>query len=90
MTNAQFTVQKAETPPMPQGPVPFPEAYVLYYTKTVKDVNGKDVVIPDRQERVTLDGLKAQAAQFQTMLDDLNAKIESITALGAGAPAAKE
>lgn len=72
---ANFTVEKAQLQPSPI------EHYIISYTKVVKDVNGKDVTIPDRTENVTLEALQAQVDSYQAQIAEIQAKIEAIKAL---------
>ena len=68
-----YTVEKAQ--PVPTDP----QQYIFTYTKTVKDVNGKDVIIPDRTENVTLEQLESQIASYQAQIDEIRAKIDAMT-----------
>ena len=86
----EYVIKNVQVPVLPAVPVtmvipPMPKAFVIAYTKTVKDVNGVDVVIPDREERITVEQLTSQKDQLQAQIDEIDKKLSAIADLsGAG------
>jgi hypothetical protein len=76
----EYIVKKIEAPKMPEIPdrPVMPEQYVLVYTKTIQDVNGKDVTVVDHEERVSVEQLTVQKAALQSQMDEADKKIAAI------------
>lgn len=58
--------------------------YLIKHTKTVKDINGNDVVIIDETltEEVTLEGLQSLRNEYIRLMEEIDEKIQFITNLG--------
>ena len=66
------TNQPAETQPV--------KTYTIKYTKEVEDVEGNKVTIIDeaRTETVTKEGLLAQKAQYEKLIEEIDEKLAKI------------
>ena len=64
-------------------PIVAEKSYTIKYTKEVEDVNGNKVVIIDegRTEIVTKDGLLAQKAQYEKLIEGIDEKLMIIAEL---------
>ena len=57
------------------------DQYELFVNETVTDVDGKEVVIPRSQGVFTETQLEAQKANYQSRIDEVDAKLSAIAAI---------
>ena len=59
------------------------ETFLIKYTKTAKEVDGKEVIVidEDRTEQTTVAQLEAQKLSYQNAISDINTKLAEIAKL---------
>ena len=71
--------QPIEVMPQPE----MEQVYTIKYTKVAKDLKGNDIEVVDdgRTETTTVPQLEAQKAQYQKMVEEIDAKLAIISKL---------